>query len=43
VIVEGKIFVANLALPLTATQGDEPEEEVTKYTVSQIDIPNDLP
>jgi DNA-binding beta-propeller fold protein YncE len=43
VIVEGKIFVTNLALPLTATQGDEPEEEVTKYTVSQIDIPNDLP
>jgi DNA-binding beta-propeller fold protein YncE len=43
VIVDGKIFVTNLALPLTATEGDEPEEEVTKYTVSQIDIPNDLP
>ena len=43
VIVDNKIFVTNLALPLTATAGDEPEEDVTKYTVSRIDIPKDLP
>lgn len=43
VIVDDKIFVTNLALPLTTTAGDEPEEEVTKYTVSRIDIPTDLP
>jgi hypothetical protein len=43
VIVDDKIFVTNLALPLTASAGDEPEEDVTKYTVSRIDIPTDLP
>jgi DNA-binding beta-propeller fold protein YncE len=43
VIVDDKIFVANLALILTATVGDEPEEDVTKYTVSRIDIPKHLP
>jgi DNA-binding beta-propeller fold protein YncE len=43
VIVDDKIFVANLALVLTATVGDEPEEDVTKYTVSRIDIPKHLP
>jgi DNA-binding beta-propeller fold protein YncE len=43
VIVDDKIFVTNLALPLTMTEGDEPEEDVTKYTVSRIDIPNHLP
>lgn len=41
-IMDGKIFVTNLALPLTTTEGDEPEEDVTKYTVSRIDIPKDL-
>jgi DNA-binding beta-propeller fold protein YncE len=41
-IMDGKIFVTNLALPLTMTEGDEPEEDVTKYTVSRIDIPKDL-
>jgi hypothetical protein len=30
-------------LPLTMTAGDEPEEDVTKYTISRIDIPKDLP
>jgi hypothetical protein len=35
--------VTNLALPLTMTVGDEPEEDVTKYTVSRIDIPKHLP
>ena len=43
VIVDDKIFVTNLALPLTMTVGDEPEEDVTKYTVSRIDIPKHLP
>jgi hypothetical protein len=43
VIVDDKIFVTNLALPLTMTVGDEPEEDVTRYTVSRIDIPKHLP
>jgi hypothetical protein len=43
VIVDDKIFVTNLALPLTPAKGDEPEEDVTKYTVSRIDIPKHLP
>jgi DNA-binding beta-propeller fold protein YncE len=43
VIVKDKIFVTNLALPLTPTVGDEPEEDVTKYTISRIDIPKKLP
>jgi len=43
VIVDDTIFVTNLALPLTTTEGDEPEEDVTKYTVSRIDIPKHLP
>jgi DNA-binding beta-propeller fold protein YncE len=43
VIVDDTIFVTNLALPLTMTAGDEPEEDVTKYTISRIDIPKDLP
>jgi DNA-binding beta-propeller fold protein YncE len=43
VIMDDKIFVTNLALPLTMTEGDEPEEDVTRYTVSQIDIPKHLP
>jgi DNA-binding beta-propeller fold protein YncE len=42
VIVADKIFVTNLALALTMTQGDEPEEEVTRYTISQIEIPKHL-
>jgi DNA-binding beta-propeller fold protein YncE len=42
VIVDDKIFVTNLALPLTMTEGDEPEEDVTLYTVSRIDIPKHL-
>ena len=43
VIVDDTIFVTNLALPLTTTEGDEPEEDVKLYTVSRIDIPKDLP
>ena len=42
VIVDDKIFVTNLALPLTMTEGDEPEEDVKLYTVSRIDIPKHL-
>jgi hypothetical protein len=29
--------VTNLALPLTEAEGDEPEEDVTTYTVSRIE------
>jgi DNA-binding beta-propeller fold protein YncE len=43
VIVDDKIFVTNLALPLTPAKGDEPEEDVTLYTISRIDIPGHLP
>lgn len=28
---------------LAMTKGDEPEEDMTKYTVSRIDIPKHLP
>jgi len=43
VIVKDTIFVTNLALPLTDTIGDEPEEDVTRWTVSRINIPKHLP
>ena len=39
VVLGGEIFVTNLALPLTAAAGDEPEEQVKRYTVSRIRIP----
>ena len=42
VVVDDTIFVTNLALPLTMTTGDEPEEDVTRYTISRIDIPKHL-
>ena len=38
-IVNDRIFVTNLALPLTGVAGDEPEEDVTTYTISRINIP----
>lgn len=38
-IAGDNMFVTNLALPLTAAVGDEPEEDVTRYTVSRISIP----
>ena len=41
VIVDGWIYVTNLAIPLTG--GDEPEADVTKWTISRIRIPDDLP
>jgi hypothetical protein len=34
------MFVTNLALPLTGNVGDEPEEAVTRFTVSRIKVPN---
>ncbi|MCB0209380.1 MAG: SMP-30/gluconolactonase/LRE family protein [Anaerolineae bacterium] len=38
VVLDNQIFVANLALPLTAQAGDEPEEDVSRYTISVVDI-----
>jgi len=37
VIVGDELFVTNLALPLTG--GDEPEADVTRYTISRMRIP----
>jgi DNA-binding beta-propeller fold protein YncE len=39
VIVDDWMYVTNLALPLTGAAGDEPEEDVTRWTVSRIRIP----
>jgi sugar lactone lactonase YvrE len=40
VIVGDDMFVANLALPLTSDiQGDEPEEDVKRWTISRIRLP----
>ncbi len=39
-IVGDHLFVTNLALPLTDATGDEPEADVTRYTVSRIRLPN---
>lgn len=39
-IVGDEIFVTNLALPLTPAIGDEPEEDVRRWTVSRLKIPN---
>jgi DNA-binding beta-propeller fold protein YncE len=36
VISRGSIYVTNLALALTGAVGDEPEEDVSTYTVSRI-------
>ncbi|HYN13846.1 MAG TPA: NHL repeat-containing protein [Burkholderiales bacterium] len=38
VISRGSIYVTNLALALTPAVGDEPEEDVTTYTVSRIPL-----
>jgi DNA-binding beta-propeller fold protein YncE len=40
VILKDKIFVTNLALPLTPAVGDEPEEDVTRWTVSRVKVPS---
>jgi sugar lactone lactonase YvrE len=34
-----KVIVTNLSIPLTMTMGDEPEEDVTEFTISSIKIP----
>ena len=39
VIFGNEIFVTNLALPLTDTAGDEPEEDVTRWTISRMKLP----
>ena len=39
VILGKEMFVTNLALPLTPAQGDEPEEDVTRWTISRIHLP----
>lgn len=39
VILGDDLFVTNLALPLTSTVGDEPEEEVSRYTISRVRMP----
>ena len=38
-IAKKKIIVTNLSFPLTMTMGDEPEEDVTEFTISSIKIP----
>lgn len=38
VLSRGHLFVTNLALTLTGADGDEPEEEVTTFTVSRIPV-----
>jgi sugar lactone lactonase YvrE len=41
VIVDHNIYVTNLALELnTGTKGDEPEEDVTRWTVSRLKMPH---
>jgi DNA-binding beta-propeller fold protein YncE len=39
VIHDGWMYVTNTALPLTATVGDEPEEDVTRWTVARVRVP----
>jgi hypothetical protein len=38
VLSRGSIYVTNAALALTPAVGDEPEEDVTKFTVSRIPL-----
>lgn len=39
VIVDGWMYVTNLALPLTSATGDEPEEDVTRWNVVRFRVP----
>lgn len=39
VIVGDEMFVTNLAIALTPAVGDEPEEDVTRWTVSRMKLP----
>jgi DNA-binding beta-propeller fold protein YncE len=36
VLVGRELYITNLALPLTGAAGDEPEEDVTRWTVSRL-------
>jgi hypothetical protein len=36
VILGDDLFVTNLALPLNMIAGDEPEEDVRRYTISRL-------
>jgi hypothetical protein len=38
VLAGGSLYVTNLALALTPSVGDEPEEDVRVYTVSRIPL-----
>ncbi len=40
VIVGDEIFVTNLAIALTDAKGDEPEEDVTRWTVTRMKLPD---
>lgn len=40
VIVGKEIFVTNLSVPLTEAPGDEPEEDVTRWTISRMKLPH---
>lgn len=40
VIVDGWMYVTNLALPLTPAVGDEPEEDVTRWNVVRLRVPH---
>jgi len=40
VVVGGWMYVTNLALPLTPAVGDEPEEDVARWTVSRLRVPH---
>jgi len=33
------MYVTNLSLPLTAAVGDEPEEDVTRWTIARMKLP----
>lgn len=39
VILGGHMYVTNLALPLTSAVGDEPEEDVTRWTIARFRLP----
>lgn len=39
VIVGEHMYVTNLALPLTPAVGDEPEEDVTRWTIARFQVP----
>lgn len=43
IVIQGKwAFVTNLSFPLTSTGGDEPEEDIVKYTISRIKLPKNI-